>query len=414
MIYDVIVVGGGPAGMTAAIEIKKAAPEAKILLLDRNKKVGKKLYATGNGKCNIANTELNLSSYHSENEFFPYQIVGVESYRDVTGFFDELGVVITDDEGYLYPMSLQASTVVWALTDRLRIHNVALHMSEEVISVKQNEHSYSVITDKDTYETYSVIMAPGSAAAPKLGGTDRVYNILSKLGVPVITPHPALCKLKSKCDISLLTGVRVRACAVLECNGEKYDREQGEIQFNNNYLSGIAIFNLSIQCAKLIYDGCRPVIELEYVPHMSEEKLHTYMTEFIAHNAGRRPEAMLNGLVNEKIGAYILQICNVNCTKVSDVSERQITEIEKQLKHMRFEITDTAGYEECQAASGGIDTRCIRPDTMEIEGMPGLYIAGEYMDVVGKCGGYNIMWAVLSGMRAGFAAGKRIQDDQNK
>ena len=139
MIYDIIVIGGGPAGMTAAIKAKETAPSASVKLIDKNKKLGKKLYATGNGKCNIANTKLDLSCYSSANEFFPFQFVTTDSHNDVMDFFESLGVSSYDDNGYIYPVSLQASTIVWALTDRLKILGIENSTSEEVLSIKQGK-----------------------------------------------------------------------------------------------------------------------------------------------------------------------------------------------------------------------------------------------------------------------------------
>ena len=147
MIYDTIVIGGGPAGMTAAIKAKETCEKAKILIIDRNKKLGKKLYATGNGRCNIANSALDLSSYHSCNEFFPYQIINTESYKKLKEFFMDLGVAIYDDGGYLYPQSMQASTVVWALSDRIKHLGIEIHTTEEAESVEPTDEMYGIVTD---------------------------------------------------------------------------------------------------------------------------------------------------------------------------------------------------------------------------------------------------------------------------
>ena len=414
MIYDIIVIGGGPAGMTAAIKAKETAPSASVKLIDKNKKLGKKLYATGNGKCNIANTKLDLSCYSSANEFFPFQFVTTDSHNDVMDFFESLGVSSYDDNGYIYPASSQASTIVWALTDRLKILGIENSTSEEVLSIKQGKDgTYIVDTDKGGYRTTQVILAPGGAAAPKLGGSDRVYRLLDDLNVRFVKPHPALCKLKCHEYISDMSGVRAKAVVRLMCDGEEYDHERGEVQFASGYLSGIAVFNMSIQCIDLMETGKKPYIELELVPDISDDMLADRMRRFAEVNGRRRVEAMLNGIVNEKIAGYIIKSLGIKASEAAGLDAADITSICDMLKHMRFNIDGFGSYEDSQAASGGVDTLQLRADNLELAGHRGLYAAGEYVDVTGKCGGYNIMWAVISGMRAGESAGKRIKDDQN-
>lgn len=414
MIYDIIVIGAGPAGMTAAIKAKKSCKDAKILVIDRNKKPGKKLYATGNGKCNLANTKLDLSCYHSDNEFFPYQLVSTEAFREVTEFFLDLGVATYEDDGYLYPASLQASTIVWALTDRLKMQKIDVHTSEEVKAVTEDDGRYIVHTELNDYYAANVIVSPGGAAAPKLGGSEKVYDILKPLGVSIVSPHPALCRLKSRDVPDALAGVRAKANVSLMCDGNLYGGESGEVQFASGWISGIAVFNLSIQCIDLLNDGKKPYIEVELVPDMKEEALAGYMKTFARKNGARRPIAMLNGLVNEKIACEILERLGINCVSSAEFSDDDISRIANMLKHMEFAVDGHGSYEDSQAASGGVDTRQLRADTLELGGHKGLYVAGEYADVTGKCGGYNIMWAVISGMRAGTAAGKRMKNDKNK
>lgn len=414
MIYDTIVIGGGPAGMTAAIKAKETCEKAKILIIDRNKKLGKKLYATGNGRCNIANSALDLSSYHSCNEFFPYQIINTESYKKLKEFFMDLGVAIYDDGGYLYPQSMQASTVVWALSDRIKHLGIEIHTTEEAESVEPTDEMYGIVTDCAEYTARTVVAAPGSAAAPKLGGTESVYRLLENTDIRTIAPHPALCRLKTHEDISDLAGVRARCRVSLLCDGDVYDSESGEIQFADGWLSGIAVFNLSMQCIDLLNDGRTPVVEVTLVPEMDEDDVLGYLRKFRDSNPDRRLEAMSNGLVNEKIARFIINRLELKSVTAARLTDEELDRMVFEIKHMRFEISGHGGYDESQAACGGIDTRQLRPDSMEADGYKGLYVAGEYADVTGKCGGYNIMWAVMTGMRAGEAAGKRLTHDKNK
>ena len=400
--------------MTAAIKAKETCEKAKVLIIDRNKKLGKKLYATGNGRCNIANSALDLSSYHSCNEFFPYQIINTESYKKLKEFFMDLGVAIYDDGGYLYPQSMQASTVVWALSDRIKHLGIEIHTTEEAESVEPTDEMYGVVTDCAEYTARTVVAAPGSAAAPKLGGTESVYRLLENTEIRTIAPHPALCRLKTREDISDLAGVRARCRVSLLCDGDVYDSESGEIQFADGWLSGIAVFNLSMQCIDLLNDGRTPVVEVTLVPEMDEDDVLGYLRKFRDSNPDRRLEAMSNGLVNEKIARFIINRLELKSVTAARLTDEELDRMVFEIKHMRFEISGHGGYDESQAACGGIDTRQLRPDSMEADGYKGLYVAGEYADVTGKCGGYNIMWAVMTGMRAGEAAGKRLTHDKNK
>lgn len=403
------------AGMTAAIKAREACGTSRVLILEKNKKPGKKLYATGNGRCNLANTKLDLSCYHSANEFFPYEVVSTRSYLEVVEFFKGLGMEIYDDGGYLYPMSLQASTVVWALTDRLRALGIPVHTSEAVTRICKDScaKGYIVYTDRNVYRTACVVVSPGSAAAPGLGGDDSVYSLMdglsSEKNIRFVAPHPALCKLRCAEDISELAGVRAKADVSLFSGAELCGTERGEVQFTDGFLSGIAVFNLSMEAIDLLRENAPDgvFIELAFAPQRTEDELHAYMRSFAKTNGSRKVYAMLGSLVNEKLAAYMLKSSGIKAVCADELTESDIEVLSAMLKKLRFEICGHAGYEDSQAACGGVDTRCIRPDSMELDGFPGLYIAGEYADVTGKCGGYNIMWAVVSGMRAGTAAGNR-------
>lgn len=437
MIYDVIIIGGGPAGMTAAICAYKKLnnKNANILLIEKNKKLGRKLYATGNGKCNLGNALLDLSCYESNQEFFPYEIIDVHSHELIRDFMGMLGVDITDKEGYLYPSSMQASSVVWAMSDKLKAIGIDIHLNEECIKTTYANNLYQVTTDKNIYSSRNLILAPGGAAAPKLGGAENIYNMASQLGLAVYEPHPALCKLKTKEDISILSGVRAKAKATLYVDDKEYLTEGGELQFTDNSLSGIMIFNLSCNAGGLIDKGNRLNVVISLLPGKEEKEIFEFLTKARVNCPNRTVHAILNGLVNEKLAKYIISECisykntgnyNTQSAHLSDnniqnnkaknslntndnLSNRKIntftdTELENlacAIKHLEFEVTECGSFDEAQVTSGGVDTTCINPASCEVYGNKGLFVAGEYLDVTGKCGGYNIMWAIITGMKAG-------------
>lgn len=223
MIYDLIVAGAGASGMSAAIcatdadiykQFQHKADQTRkrsVLIIEKNKKIGKKLYATGNGRCNLSNSSFRLECYNSKNEFFPYKVIGAKDYQIVNQFAEQLGVAVSDEHGYYYPMSRQASTIVWAFNDRLKKNQIQVHTGEIVIGLEeQSDHTYCIQTDQGQYYARNIVLACGGAAAPALGGTDAGCSLLDQLGIPYYPFQPALCKLQVKEKMSGLAGVRSR------------------------------------------------------------------------------------------------------------------------------------------------------------------------------------------------------------
>lgn len=407
MLYDAIIIGGGAAGMSAAIaasaKVKRKCRdrEPRILLLEKNKKLGKKLYATGNGRCNLANKYLDLSCYDSQNEFFPYQIISATSYKEVLTFIKNLGVEVCNLEGYFYPLSLQASTLVWALTDKLKSENVEFHLNETVIDIKFENQKYKLYTTKGEYCCKNAILACGGAAAPRLGGSLSGYHLAESLGHKVISPLPALCKLKTSSSIALLKGARVKAEAALYVDYNEYARETGEIQFTEDGLSGILFFNLSILAGRLLEKKEEPYVLVGLIPEKTETGILIYMRNFADNHPKRTIMACLNGLLNEKAARYILDTMKITNTAIKDFTEEDFAKIAHVIKNLRFPIIGTGSFEEAQVSAGGIDTKQMNPSNCSSKLLPNLYITGELLDVTGKCGGYNLMWAITTGTKAG-------------
>lgn len=428
--FDVIIIGAGASGMTAAIcatdedinykLVKKniGYPKKKVLLLEKNKKIGKKIYATGNGKCNISNSYFDLDCYNSENEFFPFKIVGFDDYKKVNDFFYELGVATISENGYFYPLSKQASSVVWAFSDRIKKDGIEVHTGETVTDIRkindtdEQASTYKITTDKGEYLTKRVVLSCGGLAAPSLGGSEKGYELLEKLNVPVIKPKPALCKLICDEDIHELSGVRAKAgVTLLDKNGNELTKyEKGEVQFTENKISGIAIFNISHMASEMLSKGEGIVLNISFIPDLGFEDIARFMSVFKKNNPDRNLLACLNGILNEKISTYILERLKLSNMKMRDVNNKIIVSITEEIKFLKFNIVSTSDFSESQVTMGGVDTSFLNPQDMSLKMYENLYVTGELVDVNGKCGGYNLMWAVLTGMKAGFS----IYNDTNK
>lgn len=422
-IFDLIVIGAGASGMTAAVcaadkgineffgNSGNKKSENSILIIEKNKKTGQKLYATGNGKCNLSNDYFDLKCYNSENEFFPFEVVGSEDFRLVNKFINYLGVKLTSEKGYYYPLSKQASSVVWALNDAVSKCGICVHKSETVTEIQavsegsEENPMYKITTDKCVYYGKRVVISCGGKAAPRLGGTDIGYDLLNSLGIPVINPMPALCKLKPASDIEKLAGVRISAEEIVinKDTGEEICSDKGEVQFTEKYISGIATFNISREASRLISEGEGVILRLRLVPDMSREEITDFMMSFKKNNPERKLLSALNGLINDKAASYILKSLKIENTPVKDVTNDETAKIALTMKNLDFEIDATSGFDDAQVTMGGADTRFINACDMSIKMYKNLYITGELIDVDGICGGYNLMWAIITGMKAGFA-----------
>ena len=313
--------------------------------------------------------------------------------------------MVSDENGYYYPMSRQASTVVWAFNDVLKKNEIEIHTGEQVAEISINkDHIYEIKTDHAVYHTKNVVLSCGGSAAPALGGTDAGLDLLEQLGVPVYQFHPALCKVKCTEDISELSGVRCKAGVYVECgenSASDHEKEFGEVQFTDTCISGIVVFNQSHIIGEALEAGEHVRLHISPIPTMNKEDILKYLRTFVKNNPERNIQACLNGLVHEKLGAYIIKKCGIEKKSVKQLSEKELVELAGILFDLQFEITDTAEFTEAQVARGGADTRFVNPETMGLKMVPGCYVTGELLDVDGKCGGYNLMWAVITGMKAG-------------
>lgn len=367
--------------MVAAISAARQGAKT-VRLIEKNSILGRKLLATGNGRCNLTNTNCRES--------------------EVTlRFFAELGLLTrAEAEGRVYPYSEQATAVQEALISELRNLKVEVLCNFEVQAIDKANPGFQIISGKDRFYSESVILTTGGKAGPQYGSAGDGYRFAKALGHHVVGPRPSLVQMVSdRKFFKELKGVRAKGQVDLLRGDEVVDRESGEIQFTEDGLSGICIFNLSKEYA------LGDIISIDLFPDYSEEALEDmFINRKIALHSRRLAE-YFDGMLNKKLIPVLLAELTLDLNrKAAGLSRGDITRMVSLLKSWRITITGTKGWKEAQVTSGGVDLAEIDLNTMESVKVPNLYIAGELVNVDEKCGGYNLQWAWSSGMTAGKSA----------
>lgn len=403
----IVVIGGGASGMMAAIVAARKG--AKVTLLEKNKQVGKKLLVTGNGKCNFSNQNQDLSFYRCEYPTFVQKVLETFSMEDTKVFFEELGILIKERNGGLYPNSGQAASMVEVLRLELQRLQVKVACNTEVLQIEKKEETFFVKTQDWTYEADSVILSCGSKAAPTTGASEAGYQFAKSFGHSIITPLPALTSVyvKEK-DAPKLAGIRQDALLYLDIEGESIQQEIGEVQFTSYGLSGIPVFQLSRYVARALDKGKSCEMSLDFLPQMQLEDIVKLLTDKRTHTGNRTGSDVLLGMFPEKLSVVLLERARISAKKkAKDWSEKETRQLAMQIKALKFTLTKCRGYEQAQICTGGVDLLEIEEHTMESKLVRGLYVSGELLDVDGACGGYNLQWAWSSGYLAGYwAAGQ--------
>lgn len=404
---NVLIIGGGASGMIAAISA--ASNGANVTIYEHNSILGKKILATGNGKCNISNRDFRLDCYNStdidklNNYFTQFDV------EDTISSFRSLGLMLKEKNGYLYPACEQAVVVRDILKTGLEGYEVNVVTDVTVKSVKKITGGFSVESNLGTNIFNRVIMACGSYAG--LRKMERIpsdidgYSLCYHLGHSVIPVKPALTQVVCKEDyFKEISGVRVECLINLGCNGTYLGSEYGEMQITEFGVSGIPVFQLSRHIAANPDNEYELVIDL--MPGVSEEEFITMMQSRILAYQGTSVEDFFLGILNTKLNALFIKLAGLDPMDViGDGTEDAIIEAVSRIKCWKLNVKGTKSFENAQCCSGGIPLSEI-DDNCESKVTPGLYICGEMLDVDGKCGGYNLQWAWTTGYIAGNAAGK--------
>ena len=410
----VVVVGAGPAGMMAAI--KALENKNEVIILEHKEKVGKKLLATGNGRCNLTNSLLQhepqnaYTLYDGKEKEFIQKLFETYGYEDLLKDFSSMGLLFKNRGDLVYPRSDQALAVQNALysrLDELRCKVVTECEVKEINILKKQ--GFEVKTTKGSFEADRVIIATGSKAQPKLGADGSGYMLVKKLGHSVTKVAPGLVALK--CEEKYfkdIKGVRVAAnITLMEKNGSSLKSvyaESGELQLTDYGISGIAVMNISNRVSaytkEQIYKGTLWA-QIDLVEELPLEELKSILRKSVSTFPDRSVRGLLNGILPEKLSLQMLKLAGIDSGwKLRRVSEEHIDTLVKILKDWEVRIADTCGFEEAQICLGGVPTLELT-EKFESKIVPGIYIIGELIDLHGDCGGFNLQLAFSEGAVAG-------------
>ena len=390
------IIGGGAAGMMAAVNIKLLNNNIDVTIHEKNQRPGKKLLATGNGRCNYTNSDIDVKYYHSKDENLK-KILQDFDFEKCIEFFKRIGIEPINKNSYIYPMSEQASSILNALEIKIRELSVKVISESDIVDI---EYSKCIkLKSKDRSYTYdSVLISCGGLAGLELNYNDSLYPVLKKQTYKIVKPLSALCPVVPF-EIKRLKkteGVRVKSKVALYINDSLYSTEFGELQFSKNYLSGIVIFQLSRHISRALDEGQKVELGIDFLPSVHDKldfftKRHKILKNYTWKDFG-------NGLINNKLWEELLSELKLDMNALVKVQE--IKKIASKVSDCKYLIKESAGFLRAQVSTGGVAVSDVNLKTMESSFQKNIYFAGEVLDVDGICGGYNLHWAWASGYLA--------------
>ncbi len=410
---NVAIIGGGACGMAAAISAARMG--ACVTIFERNDRLGKKLLATGNGKCNLSNGNLSVSDYHSDNLSLVEHCLAEFGVNETVSFFQSLGLMLKSKSGYLYPRSEQAASVLDVLRSGVERYGIRVVYEAKVNSIKVCKNGkYAVDWNGKNDETIpffnSVILACGSKASPKTGSDGSGYKLARQMGLTVTDVVPSLVQLHCREDfLKAIAGVRADAVIHILDGRKTVAVEQGELQLTEYGISGIPVFQLSGRVNQILREnrGRELIAQIDFLPEFSQEDWSLFAESRMQEICGRSNETVetfFAGMLHKKLMTLFIKMVGLKTnTLVAEAAREQLLEIFELCRHFVLHISGSNSYDSAQVCAGGVSMKDVS-FTLEALNRKGLYLAGELLHVDGRCGGYNLQWAWTSGVIAGRAA----------
>ncbi|MHB8834329.1 MAG: aminoacetone oxidase family FAD-binding enzyme [Candidatus Methylomirabilia bacterium] len=417
---EVIVIGGGAAGLVAAIAAARHG--AAVTVLERLPRVGKKLLATGNGRCNFANAHLAPHRFHGADPGFAGAALAAFGLEATLSFFRDLGIEPRREEaGKIFPRSGQASSVLDVLRHELARLGVGTRCEAEVTRLAPHRAGWEVALRDEHLGCGAAVLASGGRASPQLGSNGSGYELVRPLGHRLIQPFPALTRIRVASPyLKHLKGVKIEGVATLvpqrrgsqrglDALDESESAAAGEILFTETGLSGPPILDLSRRAGELAQRGEGALVQLDLCPEIAANDLEALLRERFGRRADTSVELALVGFLNKRLIGPALKVAGIAdpTRPAAALGEPDILALAGVCKRWPFEVTGTDSWRDAQVTAGGVDVADVCPETLESRLAPGLFFAGEILDIDGDCGGFNLQWAWSSGHLAGTEAARR-------
>jgi predicted Rossmann fold flavoprotein len=400
MKVDVLIIGGGAAGLMCAVAVKMKHPDYKVVILEKNERVGKKLLATGNGRCNLGNAYVSPQNYHSVSgggENFSKWALEKFSPADNLAFWKKLGLLtITDNTGRQYPYTNQATSVLDVLRLNLQALGVMV-LTETAVFGVEKQNDFIVKTQEEIFISEKVVLATGGMASPKISNGSGNWEWLAKFGHHSSEIFPALTQIKTYGNLpKALKGLRIPCKITLFTDKKQGKSETGELLFADYGVSGIPAFGLSREISRnfALASPKEQCLVIDALPELSEDEVLGLLKDR-QERFDVSLENYLTGIVNKKLGQQIMKAVGLAplSRNISSLSEQDIAAIAKLLKGFRLLVRGTTGWQNAQVMAGGLLLNDFDPRTMESKIVDNFFAVGEVLDIDGDCGGYNLTWA---------------------
>ena len=399
------IVGGGAAGMMAAIAAARGG--AKVTLLEGNDRLGKKILSTGNGKCNLGNERLGIEDYYTGCPDLLEKLLGQFGTADTISFFQGIGLMVKSRNGYLYPACEQAAAVLDVLRYEVRAAGVevATDFKAESIRLGRRARQFNVQGREGGRSFDRVILACGGKAVPKTGSDGSGYRLAEKLGHSLVPVVPALVQLRCKEDyLKSVAGVRADALVTVITGSGKSIRERGELQLTDYGISGIPVFQVSRAVNYILRKERDVEVRIDFLPDIPAEALRHFAEKRASLRKGCTVEAFFTGILNKKLMLLFIRLAGLKAAEdAASADPKKMRMVYSLCRCFTVHVIGSNTYDNAQVCAGGVPLDEVT-EQLESRKAPGIYFAGEILDVDGKCGGYNLHWAWCSGHIAGAAA----------
>ncbi len=423
VIWDLIIIGGGASGMSAAVSYQKMHQDrlgsfGKVLILEKNDRVGKKILASGNGRCNLSNHDMAMTHYHSHQVTWVESVFRLVDSESVLTFLSDIGIPIASEGNKIFPMSKNSASVVDAFRFALKECEVSLESDCEVDRIDKGHDLFHIYSkEANEYSARHIIISCGGACAPNLGTTGDGYKWLSQFGHKVYSPKPSIVQLVTDNSVTkTLSGLKLDCDLSLNSNDMLLAHQYGEVLFTDYGLSGPAVLQVSGVVSRHNRKNGLAIPMTISLKLFNDEDLRSIRAEIgrrISVWGERTLDQLLIGILPGKISSMLLKtaLARPLSILIATLSNEDIEKIVRTLKAWKFEVLGTKSLEFAQTTIGGAEVNEFSPETLESNIVPGLYACGEVLDVDGDCGGYNLTWAFASGILAGRSLALHAEDE---